>query len=73
MFHIWGVSVCPIHLDAPICLSTPICPQCSHVHLYVLGVSACDREMQGAILMFGHLPMCPTPPHIYMLPCMSMF
>ena len=52
----------------------PVCPQCCPVHLYVLGVSACDREMQGAIPMFGHphvfgfLPMWPTHPHIICSP-----
>ena len=40
------------------------------------GVSACDWGC-GVLLLFGHphvfgcLPMCPTPQHIYMLPCMS--
>ena len=70
MPHMFG------HPQCPICSNTPICPQCSPAHLYVLGVSTCNRGC-GAILMFGHphvfgcLPMCPTPPCIYMLPCMS--
>ena len=86
MFYTWRLSDAPISLDAPciqippeapICSNTPICPQCSLVHLHVLGVSACDWGMWGALL-FGHTPMCldasqcvQHPPHIYMLSCMS--
>ena len=75
----------PIHPDAPHTFGHPhtfrcspyvetpsICPQCSPVHLHVLGASACDWGMQGALLLFGtphvfgFLPMCLTPAtHLY--------
>ena len=70
-------SMCSDTPMLPICSNTPICPQCSPVDLHVLGVSSCHWGMQGALLLFGHLhvfgclPMCPTPPCIYMVPCMS--
>ena len=75
----------PIYLDSPCAFghplmplyvqTTPICPQCSPVHLHVLGVSACDWEMWGSSCLdsphvFRYLPMCATSPHNYILLCM---
>ena len=60
-----------MHLDAPICSNTAICPQCSPVHLHVLGVSACDWGMQGALL-FGNPPCVWMPPHVSNIPCIYM-
>ena len=86
MFHTWGHLYIPIHLDAPVHLDTPnppicsntlICPQWFPVHLYVLGVSTCDKGMWGSSLCLDTL-MCldvsscvKHTPCIYVLPCMS--
>ena len=65
-----------LYIWMPQYVQTPsICPQCSPVHLHVLGVSACDLGMWGP-LSVGTPPMCldVSPcvqlPHICMLPCM---
>ena len=70
----------PVCSDAPwspICSNTPICPQCSPAHLHVQGVSACDWGCRVPPFCLD-TPMCldaspcvQDPPHISMLPCMS--
>ena len=67
----------PIHLYAPCTFrcplmppyvqTPPICPQCTPVHLYVLGVSACDRGMQGTPYVWTP-PYVWMPPHVYYAP-----
>ena len=53
------------HPKWPPCVQTPpICPQCSPVHLYVLGVTTCDRGM------WAH-PYVWTPPCVWMPPQVS--
>ena len=57
--------------DTPTCSNTPICPQCSPMHLYVvgcicmwygdaLGSHMLDNHLRGS----GCLHICPTPPCI---------
>ena len=64
MFHTWGASIHPLYIwMLPVCSDPPyvqtplVCPKCSPVYLYVLGVSICDRGCRGH-LMFGH-------PHVF--------
>ena len=51
----------------PICSNTPVCPQCSPVHQYVLrGMWYGDAGAPPYVWtphMFGCLPICPTPSH----------
>ena len=61
----------------PYVQTPPVCPQCSPVHLYLLGGICMWYGDAGALHMFGHphlfgcLLMCPMPPHICMLPWLS--
>ena len=52
--YVPSMFVCPICLYAPntLCIQTPpICPQCSPMHLYVVGVSAGDIGMWGPYML----------------------
>ena len=76
--HTFGHPICFDAPMPPICSNNPICPQCSPMHLHVLGVSACHLGMWGSSCFdnphgFGCFPVCPTPPYNYMLPCMSVY
>ena len=69
--HMFGHPLTFRHPQCPY-VQTPLCPLLP-VHLYVLGISACDMGIWGPSCLdtpyvFGCLPMCPTPSHICMLP-----
>ena len=50
--------ICALYVWIPPYVQTPpIWPQCSPVHLYVLGVSACDMGMQGPSICLD-IPIC---------------
>ena len=73
VLHLVGIQV-PPYLWSPPCIWTPPtppyvetptkCPQCSPVHMHVLGVSACDWGMWGALLLFGHPTFVWMPPYV---------
>ena len=76
--YVWMPPICS---DTPDNLHVfkhpPYVPNASlHICMF-WGVSACDWGMWGLSFcletphVFGCLPMCPTPSHNYMLPCMS--
>ena len=67
-------------LQYPLCSNTPVCPQCFPVHLHVSGgymhvIGGCrgPPSVWTVPMCLDAYPCVQHLPHIYMLPCMSVF